>query len=396
MSEIPAEVAARVADEVYALTKYKTLKAALLYLNTEYGDLFTFPFSNENMLKGKTGGPSVIKCRTAFGFMLIGKGFLKGHAFFIFRGTQYLADWLTNMNVSTSSSSLGMPVHDGFNKTFKSIEPQLINYMGQLDSHNIHTVNCIGHSLGGAIATICGEWITKTYGRSTKIYTFGSPRVGLETFSMFCTGSVGANNIYRAYHKTDIVPCIPTWPFFHTPLPGSGRDYYLPSPGIIPMAEYHGMDKYIKSVSGKSWDALAGLRSLGKDEGGIKRWLTETVPASISMASINNLSEALSFVIKKCFEGAYWLLSKSFSSSFTFMDQLAYILEKGINLAGSASIWVLKLIKKIMQMLGMVAAVKLEDLNVKFMREVLVNMQLKINRYTKDAFTKVMVDGREI
>ncbi|MCK4825736.1 lipase family protein, partial [bacterium] len=253
MNELPAELTAKIAEEVYALTKYTTLKAAMLYLNSEYGGLFDFAFSDKNMLKGKTGGPAFIKCRTAFGFVLIGKGILEGHVFIMFRGTKYLADWLTNMNVSTSSSSLGMPVHDGFNEAFKSMEPQLINFMGELKNYKVHTVNCIGHSLGGAIATICGEWVRMTYGRGTKIYTFGSPRVGLEAFSSYCTASVGASNIYRAYHKTDIVPCIPTWPFFHTPIPGSGRDYYLPSPGVIPMAEYHGMDKYIDSVRGKSW-----------------------------------------------------------------------------------------------------------------------------------------------
>lgn len=395
MNNFDPDQAAKLADDVYSLTKLNTLEEAMFVLNNKYHGVFKF--SENNMLTAKTGGPSIIKCRTAFGFCLLGaKAPYIGQAIFVFRGTQYLADWLTNFNVSTSYSLTGQKVHDGFAASFKSMAPQLMQFMASSQMKDVHTIHCVGHSLGGALATICGDWIKSSYGESPFIYSFGSPRVGLYSFAKYCGSNVGANRVFRAYHKTDIVPCIPTWPFYHTPLSEQGRDYYLPSPGTIPMAEYHGMDHYIDSVSGKSWDTLAGLRSLGKDEGRIKRWLTETIPASISMVSINNLSEALSFVLAKCFDGARWILSKSFTNSFTFMDQLAYILDKGINLAGSASIWVLNLIKKIMEMLGMVAQIKIEDLSVKFMREVLVNMQQRINRYTKDAFSKVMVNGRAI
>jgi len=395
MSNFDPDQAAKLSDDVYALTKLDTLEEAMFSLNMKYGGVFKF--SESNMMKGRTGGPGYIKCRTAFGFCLLGKvAPYIGHAVIVFRGTQYLADWLTNLNVNTSYTLTGQKVHDGFAESFKSMAPQLMNFMSSDEMKTVHTIHCVGHSLGGALATICGDWVKSAYGRAPFVYSFGSPRVGLYSFAQACGRNVGAERVYRAFHKTDIVPCIPTWPYYHTPLENQGRDYFLPSPGTIPMAEYHGMEHYIKSVDEKSWESLAALRDEGKDESRIKRWLTETVPASISMSSINNLSEALSFVIVKCYDGARWLLSKTFTNSFTFMDQLAYILDKGINLAGSASEWVLKLIKKIMQMLGMVGDVKLEDLSVRFMRDVLVNMQLRIAQFTKDAFNHVMVNGRAI
>lgn len=392
MNEFPAHFAALTADEVYSLTRYETTNDAINYLNDKYGQVFSF--SEDNMLKGKTGGPHFIKCRTAFGFTLLGKGVFKGHAFILFRGTQYLADWLTNLNVSVSSSAAGQSVHDGFNKSFKSMEPHLMKFMSSPAMKDIHTIHCVGHSLGGALATICGEWIKVAYGRAPYIYSFGSPRVGLYSFANYCTSNVGANRIFRAYHKTDIVPCIPTWPFIHTPV--SGNDYYLPSPGIIPMPEYHGMEHYKKSVNGKAWSQIVGLRDLAKNDAGIMHWLKEKGVVGVTMSTLEWLGESLKWVLKKCGEGYLWLQTRSFSSNFTFMDQLAYILSKGISLATSVSEWVLHLIKKIMQMLGMVANIKIEDLTVTFMREVLMNMQHRINSFTKDALSKVMVSGRAI
>ncbi|MCK5336956.1 MAG: lipase family protein [Gammaproteobacteria bacterium] len=392
MKELNAYQAATLADDVYSFTKLNTLQDAMNFIKHKYRGAFTL--SNDDVLLGATGGPGFIKCRTAFGFTLIGHGVYKNQALILFRGTQYLADWLTNLNVSVSSSLTGQSVHDGFAKTFKSMAPHLMRFMASKDMKGISTVHCVGHSLGGALATICGDWVKNAYGTNPYIYSFGSPRVGLHSFADYCTSHVGSKRIFRAYHKTDIVPCIPTWPFSHTPV--SGEDYYLPSPGLLPMAEYHGMDHYIASVRKKSWETLSGLKDIAKNEPGIMQWLKEKGAVGVTMSALEWLGESLKWVLKKCGEGYLWLQTRNFSSNFTFMDQLAYILSKGISLAGSVSEWVLHLIKKIMQMLGMVANIKVEDLTVKFMREVLMNMQHRINSFTKEALSKVMVEGRAI
>lgn len=218
------------ARDVYALTKYRKLEDAFFFLNQNYNN--SFDFEQKDLLKGKTGGPGMIKCRTAFGFTLIGKNKYQGQAFILFRGTQYLADWLTNLNVMTSKSCYHQAVHDGFNQAFKSMKPQLIQFVSALRKHNVTTIHCVGHSLGGALATLCGEWIKFSQGIKPYIYTYGSPRVGLQGFSHMCTTSIGSERIYRVYHKTDVVPYIPIWPFVHTP--DSGTEYYLFSPGLIP------------------------------------------------------------------------------------------------------------------------------------------------------------------
>ncbi len=120
MPALYPEFVASLAKDVYRVTEYNTLETAYTYLNHTYKNAFIF--NNDNLLKGKTGGPGIIKCRTAFGFTLIGQGQFKGHAFILFRGTKFLADWLTNFNASVSSSACGQPVHAGFNDTFNTMK----------------------------------------------------------------------------------------------------------------------------------------------------------------------------------------------------------------------------------------------------------------------------------
>jgi len=170
MPALSPSITAELADDVYMLTRLPTLEAAYNELNNKYGDLFAF--SDSNLLKGKTGAATFIKSRTAFGFTLVGKGRYDRNAFMLFRGTQYLADWLTNFNISVSRSAGGQPVHDGFNVAFKSMRPKLTEFMNSLPKDKRVTVHCIGHSLGGALATVCADWIVSSYGVHLYVYTF--------------------------------------------------------------------------------------------------------------------------------------------------------------------------------------------------------------------------------
>lgn len=392
MNEFSGYQAAVLADDVYTLAKLNTSEQATAFLKTKHGGVFTL--GEQSVLKGKTGGPSIIKVRTAFGFTLLGQNQLKGHAVILFRGTQYLADWLTNFNVTVSGSASGEPVHDGFNQSFKSMEHQLQAFMEIVKQNQVHTIHCVGHSLGGALATVCADWLYSRYGRKPFVYTFGSPRVGLYSFAGVCTKNVGAARIFRAYHKTDIVPCIPTWPFIHTPNPG--QDYFLPSPGIIPMAEYHGMDHYMESVKGRTWPTLANLREADKNEASIMKWLKDESPLGLTITSIEWLNHALIYVLEKCLAGAAWLISRTFSTSFTLLDRLAFILQNGVSLVDAASAWVVRLMRKIMQVLGMGKVVETADLTQQFIRSVLVTLQQRINHFTQSVLSQILVEGRAV
>lgn len=392
MSQFSPKVSANLANNVYALTKQHTLEQAMSVLNDMYGG--NLEFSEDVMLKAQTGGPWMIKCRTAFGFALLGKGPFQGHAIIIVRGTQYLADWLTNGNFSVSRNVSGKPVHDGFNLTFKTMEPKLKEFMGTIMGKNITQIHCIGHSLGGALATICADWIRSMYGIKPYLYTFGSPRVGFMGFADYCTRQVGQDRIFRAYHKTDIVPCIPIWPFIHTP--NTGTDYYLPSPGVMPGAEYHGMDRYIESVDGKDWLTLSSMNVEQKTERGILHWLRSVSPVGLTITAMEWLNEALVYVLKKCLNTGAWLISGAMGSTFTVMDQMAYVLKKGIAVSENVSSLVLHLMRKIMEILGMKRTLTAMDLSHEFIRSTFLQLQARANEYARTALSNAMVDGRAI
>ena len=391
MAALVPTLTAQLARDVYALTKRRTIEEAITDLNLAYGDLFTF--ADDNLVKGTTGGPGIIKCQTAFGFTVLGKGKLQGHAFMLFRGTQYLADWLTNGNISVSRSNYGNPVHDGFNSTFKSMLPQLTNFMSLIAKSKVHTIHCIGHSLGGALATICTEWVHNAYGTKPYLYTYGSPRVGLIGFSDMCTKRIGSERIFRVYHKTDVVPCIPTWPFIHTP--NEGKDYYLPSPGFLVGAEYHGMDHYVNSVSNKDWGSL-GLKPERKTDEDIALWLQKDTPVSLTNATLEWLSHGIAYVLNKCVSGASWLVSGACTTSFTLMDQLSYILSTGVNLAENISKWVIFLIRKILRLMGHRDIVEAADLTQTFIRTILLRLQERVNQIARTALSDALVKGRAV
>ena len=108
-------------------------------------------------------------------------------------------------------------MHAGFYNVFTSIEKDLKKFFRGYYPRRVH---CVGHSLGGGIATLVAEWLAYHHISQPMLYTFGSPRVGFESFAKSLTLNIGDKNIYRAYHRTDVVSMIPLWPFVHVPQPG--------------------------------------------------------------------------------------------------------------------------------------------------------------------------------
>lgn len=381
---------ASLSRDVYALSTLSTIEAATTYLNNQYNGKLSF--FKENILKGKTGGPGIIKVRTAFGFLLVGREEYQGNAYILFRGSQYLADWLTNLNITLSKSSSGQAVHDGFNKAFQSMLPQIRSFVKELPPGT--DVHCLGHSLGGALATITAEWIAKNTIHKPKLYTYGSPRVGLIGFADKCTHLLGSENIFRVYHRTDIVPCIPIWPFVHTP--SSGKEYCLPSPGLIPWKTYHDMQLYGESVGQRSWDEIYAMRPPKRTESNIEAWLKSKDIIGPTISTIEWISDALVYVLKKCLNFAGKIIDLGASTYFTLMDRLAYILKKGIDLSKSISQWVLLLMRKIAQFLGMEKLVEKVDLTRNFLRNLLLKLSDRVNAISKQALSNTLAKGRAI
>jgi triacylglycerol lipase len=106
-------------------------------------------------------------------------------------------------------SKSGAMMHRGFVNAYFSVRDQIHAY---IKSQAITSVVATGHSLGGALATLCA--VDLQYNFSTQIttleaYTYGSPKVGNDGFKDSFNRRVA--NSYRFVQGMDIVPELPRW-----------------------------------------------------------------------------------------------------------------------------------------------------------------------------------------
>jgi pimeloyl-ACP methyl ester carboxylesterase len=198
------------ADAVYSL-RTKTMEAAAKagagFTGSPQGSKKVGPATNvaPNRIMA-TSGALWHKPSTGFGYCASSKD--NTEAFFVAKGTDgNLADILTDLNCVPTDTGYGNKTHDGFVQTFKGMEPSLATFMG---SHKFNTLHCIGHSLGGALATLAANKYSQSKSLNVKLYTFGSPRV-------FYGNDVQLKGVdsYRVFHKSDPVPMVAPYPFRH-------------------------------------------------------------------------------------------------------------------------------------------------------------------------------------
>jgi triacylglycerol lipase len=102
-------------------------------------------------------------------------------------------------------------VHAGFLRAYKSIREYILN---QVKIHPYKKVTVFGHSLGGALSTLCALDVQYNFSdREIECYSWGSPRVGNIAFTKSYNGRVP--NTYRCVCGNDIISKLPPfWLFF--------------------------------------------------------------------------------------------------------------------------------------------------------------------------------------
>lgn len=208
--QLPPKIAAELAALPYRYIKSKPTK------NSRLSPLLKKQFEislSESAIKGTSGGLPFQLFNKTYGFAITARGKLesnKDHHVIAIRGTKVMVpDWMTNLNIGFVSGPNNKDVHAGFMKAFNSLKPAFEKYVLE---HNPKHVYCVGHSLGGALATLTASWLQSKYAISTSIYTFGAPRVGNQSFATQIKAFIPT---YRITHGMDPVPCIPLWPFVH-------------------------------------------------------------------------------------------------------------------------------------------------------------------------------------
>lgn len=184
--------------------------------------------------------------------------------YIVFRGTASQKDILIDIECIQKKTTIGgkeCRIHNGFLKSYESVEPQINSILfGDYPGYDI--VIC-GHSLGGALATICGASLPVD--NKISVVTFGSPRVGNNKLVKIFNLKVG--QYYRFVHHSDIVPMVPKINYKHAGkeirLDSDGDEisyfnvwkrllYWIKGKGKFNIAlfsiEDHFMDGYIKTV----------------------------------------------------------------------------------------------------------------------------------------------------
>jgi len=142
-----------------------------------------------------------------------------------FRGSEEtgITDWITDLKFAQQvfpyeeSNNRKVKVHYGFIQAYKSVREAVLQAAKQTAAKKIVVA---GHSLGGALATLCALDLQYNTGKEVSCYTYGSPKVGNADFRASYNRRVPQT--YRFVNRFDIIPSLPPIGYRHV-----GQLYHL-------------------------------------------------------------------------------------------------------------------------------------------------------------------------
>lgn len=338
-----------------------------------------FDFGSVQKSSGTSG--AIFRKRTGFAYAASGVGGRQGEILLGFRGTDIIADWITDANAGLQRGPSTWAVHAGFNETFKSLRADIDTFMR---GRNPSAVHCVGHSLGGALATLAADHLSELGVGGVKLYTFGSPRAGVSGFARHLTTKLGADNVHRVYHNADPVSMVPIFPFGHVPV--DGNVCMLPWKGSSFAFAAHKMDNYMNSIGDSAWAGLYRNPEppLARD---IDIWLESANYGSAmhSTATLWMISRAMQYLLQKA---ANVVIGTVITYNMTILDQIAGILVQGAQICKDISDSVRALIAKIFNFLGR-AVPSTADVTTAFLRWVLDLLARTVINMARQAMQQV-------
>ncbi|MFT3782676.1 MAG: lipase family protein [Nibricoccus sp.] len=348
MSHLSAEDAALIAQRVYLLKD--ATAADLKAQNRSLGCEGLFKVDAASRFSGKSGG-NVLRQLSGFGYITEGDGVREGEILVVTRGTKTFCDVLSDAHCGLRTGPGGLPVHLGFQRIWDSFASELRSF---LQGRNPTHVHCVGHSLGGALATLSADYFASLK-LPVSLYTFGSPRVGPAAFSDNLTGHVGAENIFRVAHTTDPVTMVPTFPFLHVPT--EGKSYTISKGGLIWIGAHY-MAQYGDSVTGKSWGSLVNTPvPMDWSDVVARAWLDAVKEgksgiAMYSVASLNVIAQALRWLIRKALSFGIDFMCLEMTESFTAADMMAKLVSQAPALSKELADDTRTIMSAVLQFLG--------------------------------------------
>jgi triacylglycerol lipase len=270
---------------------------------------------------------------SGFGYTLSFQEGSRKHAVLAMRGTREQlangADLVTDARGSlTTFGGYGL-VHKGFKRTFDSLGASLQRDRGLID--NADVVHCVGHSLGGAVATLLAAHYAAK-GKAVRLYTFGSPRVGALGTHKALENGILKDHIYRVAHDLDPISMVGPFPYVH--VNGAAYEWNnmtIQSPFTALSIDNHDMANYMLSVSKTkgTWDGLrlASLRVNHDNHALVNMLMHGDNPSWLQVGSAHSLA-----LLLKLFSHTLKAVSTSLILKLTAIDFLAEILFKGLYL----------------------------------------------------------------
>lgn len=390
MEVISPRMASEFADVVYdVLTPHAGSGRTPVRASKELEKHFHLEQGN-GPIKGETGG-FLGFFETQTGFAILGQGQKKyqGHHVIAVRGSRTTPDWLTNANFGVATSYNNSSVHIGFNDTFSSMRPALEKRLGrQIREARTKTVHCVGHSLGGALASLIADWVKAEFGCKVNLYTFGAPRVGLSGYARKSTFNIDRH--FRCTHGADPIPLVPLWPFQHAPTEGLGEYRLDGADGISTAA--HKMDEtgspgYRNTANTDDWRALK-TRSVHLLDQPVRLRYEDRFRASFTGYWADRLSAALTTLLKDSGYYSAMALQAGFGTTFTFYDRLAKCLEKVADASTQFAEQTAGLLGHMLVFAGK-AAVKVTELTFRFIRWVFDKTMGALYRCAEQALNRL-------
>lgn len=138
----------------------------------------------------------------------------------VFRGSEFDTqnDIMANLNIvrgtdttlSQNTHNVDIHVHGGFLEEIESIWPSIYKYIEDVCKSKYHHILLTGHSLGGALALLCGTRLAACFDLLWfDCYSFGAPMVGGTSFEA-CFESLYNVDHIRIVNNNDVVPRLKT------------------------------------------------------------------------------------------------------------------------------------------------------------------------------------------
>lgn len=286
----------------------------------------------------------------------------------VFRGTQNNADWRSNAVIAMEPGPAGSTVHVGFNGIYKSLRDALGREIAAARPDAVHFV---GHSLGGALASLAAMDFIAGGQVPGYLYTFGAPRVGALGSASVLNRNLPVGSVKRVYALSDPVPMLPLFPFFHF---GPGSTGIQDSFSAFSTDAHRMKTCYIPNMPTSGWPPALALPNKSDPA----YWLDQAVAAGSLRKGFSYLclSVALSHIMT-----ALSAVFGVISGGMTVLDRIAEVLARGVRLGAAIAEKVLKFVKAAMAVVGRAAlstAVTTADLTVTFLSWVLDMLLLPV------------------